>query len=188
MNKIGAWAEYQETKVKASVLGQLLDLGYELSQRTFYRHCKQGKCRVNRDGVFSRRLVKQYVETEGISRTGQDIEDNGPDVALSIEKQRLENEKLQINNGHAALKFKKDQDLLLEREALYLEMAARTVALDNGFRQLIDMEAPAMIATVKGDVTRLSEFTDMLHQLWNELLNSFSTTDEFEVLFEEEGE
>ncbi len=183
---IRAWVEFKEGKNKAEVLRQLQDLGYELTQRTFYRHCQQGKCRLNQDGVYSRRLVKQYIEAEGIGRIGEPEEKEGPNIALSIEKLQLENEKLKINNQHAALKFNKDQGLLLERDALYLEMASRTVALDNGFRQKIEMEAPALIVAVKGELARQAEFTDLLLQVWDELLNSFSTADEFEVLFEDD--
>ncbi|KJS00882.1 MAG: hypothetical protein VR65_10765 [Desulfobulbaceae bacterium BRH_c16a] len=180
------WRDFRETKVKADVLAQLIAMGYDLTQRTFYRHCKQGKCRVNTLGFYSRRLVKQYIEAEGIMRTGEPVDADGPDMALSVEKQRLENEKLRISNQHANLKFKKEQAQLIEREALYLEMAARAVALDNGFRQMIDMEAATLIAAVKGDSSRLAEFLDLINQIWNGLLNTFAATDEFEVLFEDE--
>lgn len=185
---IRAWVEFKESKNRAEVLRQLQDLGYELTQRTFYRHCQQGKCRVNQDGLYSRRLVKQYIEAEGIGRMGEPEEEEGPNVALSIEKLQLENEKLKISNQHAALKFNKDQGLLLDRDALYLEMAARAVALDNGFRQKMEMEASALIVAVKGELSRQMEFIDLIMQTWDELLNSFSTADEFEVLFEENEE
>lgn len=180
------WREFRETKVKADVLSQLVAMGYDLTQRTFYRHCKQGKCRVNTQGVYSRRLVKQYIEAEGIIRTGEPVDADGPDMALSVEKQRLENEKLRISNQHASLKFQKDQGQLIEREALFLEMASRAVALDNSFRQAIDMEAATLIAAVKGDASRQAEFLDLMSQIWNGLLNAFAATDEFEVLFDDE--
>ncbi len=182
-----AWAEWQDTKNKAEVLRQLLDLGYELTARTFYRHCSQGKCRVNEEGFYSRRIVKEgYIEAQGILRSGQPAEENGPDVALSVEKQKLENRKLELSNAREELKHKKEQGLLVEREALHLEMAARTVAIDNAFRQKLDMDAPMLIAAVNGDLSRQVEFVDLILQLWNELLNGFSSTDEFEILFEDE--
>jgi hypothetical protein len=181
------WREFRETAVKAEVLSQLVAMGYEITGRTFYRHCKQGKCRPNEERLFSRRLVKQYVETEGITRRGVVVaDDNGPDVALSIEKQRLENEKLRISNDTNAIKLQRFRGQLIDREALYLELAARAVTLDNGFRQKIEMTSPELIALVKGEPARQVEFVETIFQAWDELLNSFATSDEFEVLFEEE--
>jgi len=184
---IRAWAEFSDGKSKAEILRQLQDLGYELSQRTFYRHCAQGKCRTGKGGVYSRRLVKAYVEAEGLRRNGSDPDDtDSPNSALSVEKQILENEKLRLHNLRAASEYKKDEGLLIEREALYLELAARAVALDNGFRQTIEIESPALIAVLGGDLVRQPEFIDLLLGIWNELLNSYATTEEFEVLFEDE--
>lgn len=184
---IQAWVEFEDSKNRADILRQLQDLGYEITQRTFYRHCTQGKCRAGKGGLYSRRLVKAYVESEGLIRHGADPEDTeGPNSALSVEKQRLENEKLRIHNQTAELEFKRKAGLLIEREALYLELSARVVALDNGFRQAIEIEAPALIAALGGDLVRQSEFIELLQGIWNELLNSYATTEEFEVLFENE--
>ena len=181
-----AWAEYQDTKKKAEVLRQLLDLGYQLTERTFYRHCKQGKCRVNEEGFYSRKMVKdQYVEAEGIVRSGQQAGDNGPDVGMSVEKQRLENRKLELHNEREELKHKKDLGLLIERPGLYLEIAARQVALDGMFRQLVDMEGSQIITLANGDMSRLPELKEYLFTAWEDMLRTFSNIDEFEVIFDD---
>lgn len=180
---IRSWKEYQDCEKPADVYRQLVELGYKISERTFYRHCEKGKCRVNEDGLYSRRMVKQYLVAEG--KLSQ-ADEGGPNTELSVEKQKLENRKLELANNIATLNYKKKQGLLLDRDALHLEMASRTVALDNGYKQKIDMEAAALITVVNGDISRQVEFVDMLLQIWNELLNSYSQTDEFEVLFEED--
>ena len=185
---IQAWAEFLDSKKKADILRQLHDLGYDLTQRTFYRHCAQGKCRVGKSGLYTRRQVKSYVEAEGIVRLTAEIEDEteAPSSALSVEKQILENEKLRLHNESAAMNNRKQAGLLIEREALYLELAARVVALDNGFRQMVEVNCPAMITAMNGDMGRQPEFSDLLLTYWNDLLNSFATTEEFEVLFQAE--
>jgi hypothetical protein len=181
------WSEYSDTANKADVLRQLQELGYDLTQRTFYRHCQQGKCRTSSAGLYSRRLVKQYLEAEGIKRTGEAAgDDNGPDLAESLLKQRLENQKLDWHNKNAELDFKKKAGALIERDGVYLEIAARYVTLDNAFRQKIETAAPEIIAAVGGDLSRLLEFNEMITTMWDEMLNSFVTMDEFEVLFTEE--
>ena len=185
MAAIRAWAEFEDGKNKADILRQLQDLGYEVSQRTFYRHCAQGKCRTGKGGVYTRRQVKAYVEAEGLRRNGSDPEDSeGPNSALSVEKQKLENDKLRFHNLNAELDYKRKQGLLIDRESFYLELASRIVALDNGFLQMIEIESPALIAAIGGDMARQPEFISLLRGMWNELLNSYATVEEIEVLFE----
>jgi hypothetical protein len=180
------WRDFKDTKVKAEVLSQLEVMGYQLTQRTFYRHCSKGKCRKGEKGLYTRRLVKAYVESEGIIRAGasEDKGQGGNETSLALEKLRRENEKLEIHNTHARLKMEKDSGQLIEREGVYLEIAARLVTLDNSFRQKIETEAPTLITMVKGDMGRMPEFTAHLFLLWDEMLNSFATLDEFEVLFD----
>ena len=181
------WPEYIDTASRAEVLRQLHDLGYPVTQRTFYRHCDQGKCHKSKDGIYTRRLVKQYVEAEGIRRAGETgTEESGPDVSESIRKQKLENEKLEWHNKTAQLKYEKDAGDLIEREGVYLELAARYVTLDNAFRQKLETSAPEIIAAVSGDQTRIVEFSEMILTMWDEMLNGFVAVDEFEVLFADE--
>jgi len=183
------WQEYQDTGNKAEVLRQLIDLGYDITQRTFYRHCKQGKCRQNPDGVFSRRLVRQYVEAEGLRRKGEAEDDDGPDVSLAIEKQRLENRKLEWANKKAQLDYEKAIGQVIEREAVYLEIAARWTVLNSSFLgDIVDEKSRELIVSVNGDLTKLAEFQDLLKSYWIDIANSFCTMDEFEVLFDDEQE
>lgn len=180
------WQQYTETTNQADVFRQLEALGYEISQRSFYRHCSQGKCRRNDNRVFTRRLVKQYVEAEGLLRKGETVGDSGPDVALSIEKQQLENKKLDWANKKAELDYKKASGQLIEREAIYLELAAREVVLVNSFEhEVIDERSRELIVAVNGDLGKVHEFQDLLRALFADLMNSFCDTKEFEVLFED---
>lgn len=183
------WSQFVDTKNKAEVFRFLAAAGYAVVERTFYRHVAQGKCHKNKDGIYTRRLVKQYVEAEGIRRVGEDSQEEiGPDISEAILKQKLENQKLEWHNKAAELKYKKEGGELIEREGVYLELAARYVTLDNNFRQHLDQNAPAIIAAVGGDQTRLVELADMLLAMWDEMLNSFVRVDEFEVLFADEEE
>lgn len=183
------WSEYSDTASKAEVFRFLAAAGYAVVERTFYRHVAQGKCHQNKEGVYTRRLVKQYVESEGIRRAGEaGGEEDGPDISAAIRKQVLENEKLEWHNKAAKLKYEQESGALIEREGVFLELAARYVTLDNAFRQHLDQAAPEIILAVGGDQTRLVEFAGMMLAMWDEMLNGFVNVDEFEVLFSEEDE
>lgn len=185
---VSIWTDFEETTVKLDVLRQLQAMGYQVTQRTFYRHCKEGKCRRNGDGVYSRRLVKAYCDAEGLARTGADPEadDGGKVAAKQAEKINKENEKLEYTNKLLKLRYERSIGRVIERDGLYLELAARKVALDTGFSQRLSMEAPKLIASIGGDLNRQLEFEDLVKDLvWNPLLNDYSAIDEFEVLFED---
>ncbi len=188
---VSIWSDFRETPVKLDVFRQLDAMGYQVTQRTFYRHCKEGKCRRNADGVFSRRLVKAYCDAEGLARNGAETDDDdGGKLAVkqSVKIDR-ENEKLELSNKLLKLKYERSIGKLIERDGLYLELAARTVALDTGFRQKLSMEAPKLIASIGGDLNRQLEFEDLVLELvWNELLADYCAVDEFEVLFDDLAE
>ncbi|MFT5730769.1 MAG: hypothetical protein ACI8PB_004959 [Desulforhopalus sp.] len=181
------WQEYQDTDVPKEVHRQLELLGYDIAQSTFYRHCDRGTCAKNDEGLYSRRMVSDYVKAKSLLRNGE-IEDStpGPDMSLSIEKQRLENEKLSLHNKREKIKAAKEDGSVIEREGLYLEIAARDVALDGMYRQRMEMDATQIIAAVGGDVSKLPEFNEMVFAIWEELMTEFANVEEFEVLFEDQ--
>lgn len=182
-----SWSDYTDTASKAAVLRHLQGMGYDITQRTFYRHCEQGKLHKSTGNIYTIRLVQQYVKAVGLYRPGAAPGEGSNIDDLATDKLKKEIKKLDEAGRREELKRKKEEGLLIEREALYLELAARAVALDTGFRQMITVEATALIAAVKGDINRQREFEDMMLQAWNQLLDSYATKDEFEVLFEDDN-
>ncbi len=180
------WQDYKETKTKAEVFRHLTAMGYDITQRTFYRHCKQGKLHKSTKNIFTLRLVQQYVKSAGLYRPGTAPGEGSNTDDLARDKLKAEIKKLDESGAREALKRKKEEGQLIDRVDLYLELAARAVTIDTGFRQMINVEAPTLIAAVKGSITRQNEFEDLLLGAWNRLLDSYATNDEFEVLFEDE--
>lgn len=183
------WQEYQDTDVPKEVHRQLEAMGYDIAQSTFYRHCERGKCAKNDSGLYTRRMVSDYVKAESLLRNGEtEGSSPGPDMSLSLEKQRLENEKLRLHNKRENIKAAKDDGSVIEREGLYLEIAARLVALDGMYRQRHEMDATQIITAVGGDISKLPEYNEMVFAIWEELMTEFGNVEEFEVLFEDQEE
>ncbi|MBU1233308.1 MAG: hypothetical protein KKD01_01200 [Proteobacteria bacterium] len=181
------WSDFSDTSSKAEVLRHLQAMGYDITQRTFYRHCEQGKLHKSTNNIYTVRLVQQYVKSVALYRPGTAPGEGSNVEDLAAEKLKKEIKKLDEGGRREELKRKKEEGLLIERPALYLELAARAVALDTGFRQMVHMESSSLIVAVKGDINRQRDLEDMLLQAWNNLLDSYATKDEFEVLFEDDN-
>lgn len=182
-----SWNDFEDTPTKAEVLRHLKTMGYDITQRTFYRHCDQGKLHKSTENLYTLRLVQQYVKTVGLFRPGTAPGEDSNIDSLATDKMKAEIKKLAESGRREELKRKKEEGQLVDRQDLYLELASRSVALDTGFRQMINVEASTLIVAVKGDINRQREFEDLLLLAWNRLLDSYDTTDEFEILFEEEN-
>ena len=186
---VSIWSDFSETSVPAEAFRQLVAMGFNVKQSTFYRHCDKGRCRKNTNGLYTARMMKQYIEAEGYIRPGDDTEDENDNISsLTVRKLEGENEKLYWSNKQAKLKYEKEMGKLIEREGLNLEMAARTVAFATGYRQKVSMESPKLITAMNGDITRQPEFEDLLLGIFDELLNEFCSIEEFSVLFDDLAE
>lgn len=178
-----AWGEYKDTKVRAEVLRFLQGMGFDVAQRTFYRHCDEGKLKTNTRGLYSRRLVRAYAEHTlrligGVTAVAGESSLVAERLAEQVARER-------INRQRDEIRLRRERGEVIDRESLNLEVAARGVALDAGVRQMINSKGMEWIAGCGGNTEKLSEFTAMFLRDWDELINTFAQPGEFEVVFTE---
>ena len=195
--------DLQPTGSVMAVLRHLQAVGYRVKKSTLYNHAGQGLLRKNGDGLYTPALVRKYVRQAGLPRldgTASDLPDQPagslPDIQdhpaalapdqLPEEKLRQEVLKLRAQARREQLKADREAGRLIDREDLYLELAARAVVLNTGYRQLVAMEAPAWIAAAHGDPALLPEVESMMLHAWDNLIGQYATRDRFEVLFDKE--
>jgi len=182
------WADFRDTANKAEVLRFLQRMGYAVAQRTFYRHCAEGKCKLGTGGMYSRRTVKSYADHH------LHLAGSGPGPAVESEENLLQArlkeqvERERINRQRDEIRLRRESGAVIDRDSLNLEVAARAVALDAGFRQTVNARAMEWIVVCGGNTDKIAELTALILRDWDELINTYATAGEFEVVFEDEGD
>ncbi|MDX9780963.1 MAG: hypothetical protein RBT66_07990 [bacterium] len=180
-----SWRSFQDTGNKSKVLRFLKAMGYQVADRSFFRHCSSGRLKTGVNGLYTARTVKAYAAS--LPRTGTaGLPEEEHESNLQNEKLRIDIQRGEISRQMEEIKLARLQGSVVDREALSLELAARAVALDSGYKQLVASEAMEWIVLVGGDTDKLPEFIDELHQAWDELIGKYASQAEFEVLFEDQ--
>ena len=177
------WKQFEDTRNRADVLRFLKKQQWQVTDRTFYRHCKDGKVRKNRNGFYTSRMVKKYAETWLTRPSGKTVQQEGED--LLAEKTREEIERIRVDREHRRFKFEVEQKLYLPRADVEAELAGRAIVLDNGLTYLIQANANELIALVGGDQTRSGELVAFLVEKKDRLMNEYAAMGDFVVDIEE---
>jgi len=179
-----AWSAFEDTANKQAVLRFLVAAGYQVAERTFYRHCKKGQLSQNENGLYTRRLVKAYAIAALLPPAGEEKTED-----LESIKARLQIKKLEDEIARSRFADGKDRKRYIKRDEIDHEMAARAVVLDSGTEHLFRTKAREWCVLVGGDPERAPELVEALLGGWHALLNRYASTEEFTVIFEmgEEG-
>ncbi len=181
------WKTYAQTKNKADVLRFLEGDGWEIKKQKFYNHCSSGKLTKNRNGFYTKRLVKKYAETWLIrTQSGQTVASESEDLFAT--KTREEIKKLKVGRKKEELKYDIERGKYILRSDLDAELASRLVVLANSLTHLIQSETPEMIAIVGGDQQKTADLIVFLTDQTDELLNELATMGRFSVHFAPEQE
>jgi hypothetical protein len=154
--------------------------GWKISKSALHRHMKAGRLRPDERGVFPQKAVEKYAI--GWLKKRSDAE------KVSSEK-LAEQERKERIGYQSALRKKMEMQLsildgkFIPRDQLYLELAARAAVLDMGIKALVQLRAEEWIQAGGGSHEKIAEFTRLMLADFDELVNSFSTTKQFQVMF-----
>lgn len=177
------WSEYEETKKKADVLRFLMLSGWDVRRQTFYNHCNDGKLRMNRQGIYSRGMVKKYAEKYLVhSSTGETVDDY--EVSLASKKIRKEIKRIGTAEEHERFKLDVAMKKYILKSDVDAELASRVVVLDNGLEYLFQAHLTEMIAIVKGSQQRAPDLLEFLLAKKNEQMNEYANMGDFLVVLE----
>ena len=159
--------------------------GWQVSQSGLYKHRKEGKLTPASDGTYRRKDVDRYARTWlKLKSTGKKKQDKLDELQrLKLEE---ELEKIRTDNARSRLKFDVEQGKYIEKDRMFLEMAARAGILDAGLNHWIQTGAAGWIRLVDGDLKRIGELIAAMNAEKDELLNHYAQTREFQVIFESE--
>ena len=155
--------------------------GWELSRKSFYLHCSNGKV-----GAVGKKFLKRDLDHYAnihCKKTEEKIltelssaalAEEKIKVSLAREKVRLEREKREL----AAMK-----GLYIKRSEVELVVIARAVAMLSHLKAMTQTEAPGWIDTVDGSQDRQRELIEAVWENIEETVSVFAKDIEFEVVF-----
>lgn len=159
--------------------------GWQVSQSGVYKHKKEGKLLPVADGTYRQKDVDKYARTWlKLKSTGKKKQDKLDE--LQRQKLELEQKKLQIETDRAQLKFEIEKGKYIEKERMFLEMAARAGILDAGLNHWIHTGAAEWIRLVDGDLKKISDLIATMNTGKDELLNHYARMREFQVIFDDD--
>jgi len=154
--------------------------GWKVARSTLYAHAKDGRLRPDEHGTFSAGAVEKYAI--------QWLHKKSDSEKVKAEKLAEDERKEKIRYQVALRKKMELQLAVLEgkfvpKDQMYLELAARAAVLDTGIRAQVQLRADSWLAAGEGKQDRIAEFTRAILQDMEDLINSFSTTKQFQVMF-----
>ena len=159
-------------------------LGYRISKSKIGRDLKALGIKRNSEGVYPQKAILEYAAT--LERKG---DDGFAPAEIQAKKAAMELELLELKAAKFKFEMDKEAGKYILRDDFYLEMAARGVVFESGFRHLFATTAREIIALVGGKVERTADLLEFLNQELDKQLNKYATTDTFQVLFDfEDGE
>jgi hypothetical protein len=166
----------------------LIDQGYKVSKSKIYRDAENGKITAQTDAAGNKSVSAlaawEYAEKH-LEKTGVNKSD-----LKNLQSQKLMNAiKIQeIEHQRKSFDLEKEQGKYIPRADFESELAARAAVLESGFRHLFNVKAREWIAIVGGKPERTADFLAALNTGLDEQLNTYATTQVFQVIFEDKDD
>jgi hypothetical protein len=163
-----------------AVLFHLDQAGFRISKSKLYRDKDKGMIRINPDGTVPETEVRAYAAT--LERKSGSIDDLSD---VHARKAAKEVEKLEEQIARLRFERQKEQGKYIPRSSFEAELAARAVVFESGFRHVFNIKAKEWIVLVGGKMEKASELLTALNQALDEQLNSYTSLENFQVMFED---
>lgn len=181
--KIEARVDQREFKTLLEVTEWLDGEGWKISKSALHRHHRSGRLRPDENGCYPRAAVEKYAISWLKKKTD----------AEKVKAEKLAEEERKERIGYqAALRKKMElQHAILDgryvlKDQVYLELASRAAVLDSGIKAVIQLRAEEWLAAAGGDPAKIANLIRAVLHDMEELVNNFSTTRQFHVLFKHE--
>lgn len=176
-------------KNRMQAFRELKRLGYKIEKSKFYGHCSKpgesnGICRVEKNGTVTETSLRRYVK-----HPGSQLESTGDgEGAVVAEEQRaklrMENERLEMQNQKLRMEIATMEGRYIERDQVYLELAARAAVFENGLRHWWNMNAAKLVELAVGDPENARDLIlNAGLRGMDSQVNEYARADTFKVIF-----
>lgn len=164
--------------------------GYKIGKSKLYQDTASGLLKVEPDGTVTIESVRRYIDhPEAGIREHLDTVQAGADVEVREYHRRVaiaKAEKTELEAAKLRFEMDREQGKWIPRDDLEMEMAGRAAVFEHGFRNLVRIRLDDWIHLVGGNVARAGELRIVINEELDRLLNQYSRSDNFLVLFEED--
>lgn len=178
----------EDQKIFTSLLqvkAYLIEQGYKVSKSKIYRDADNGKITAQTDAAGNK-SVSALAAWEYAEKHLEKVGANKGDLKNLQATKLLEAIKIQkIDHQRKVFDLEKEQGKYIPRADFESELAARAAVLESGFRHLFNVKAREWIAIVGGKPDRTADFLAALNAGLDEQLNTYATTQVFQVIFED---
>ena len=155
-----------------AALAYVRDAGRKLGQTKFFEDVRRGRLKKQPDGSFRRRDVDRYMASLPLRETPDGV------VERAAERQRKKEEaeirKLRADADLRELELAVRRGRYIAREEVYLELAARALALSSGIRTAFEARALELVDAVGGDPRRVTALLLALEGIFDAALNEYA--------------
>jgi hypothetical protein len=167
------------------VMAYLIEQGYKVSKSKIYRDAENGKITVTTDDAGNK-SVAALAAWEYAEKHLEKVGANKGDLKNLQATKLMQAIKIQeVEHRRKTFDLEKEQGKYIPRADFESELAARAAVLESGFRHLFNVKAREWIAIVGGKPERTADFLAALNAGLDEQLNTYATTQVFQVIFED---
>jgi hypothetical protein len=167
------------------VMSYLIEQGYKVSKSKIYRDAENGKITVTTDDSGNK-SVAALAAWEYAEKHLEKVGANKGDLKNLQATKLMQAIKIQeVEHLRKTFDLEKEQGKYIPRADFESELAARAAVLESGFRHLFNVKAREWIAIVGGKPERTADFLAALNAGLDEQLNTYATTQVFQVIFED---
>ena len=174
----------QTFKSVLEVLAFLNDeMGRKVNKSKLYKDRALGRLRVEPDGSYSLKSVKQYALSLPLL-SGVDVKMAGQAETIALRKALADAEKAEESARLMAFKREILEGKHIPRSQFELLLAGRAVMLEEGLRGMVERDCAELIEAAGGVPQNARAFCDLFVDKLELLLTEYTRLDEIEVEFE----
>lgn len=162
------------------------DCGRKIGKTKLFEDIKAGRLRKQPDGSFKRRDLDRYAASLPTAGTPDRVATDAARRQREKEEQEIRRIRVAADKEEFSLKIRQGQ--YIARDAVYLELAARAVALSSSLKTAFEAQSLDVIALVEGNPKKSGPFAERIDQIVDEAMSEYAKPVDIEVTFTDETE
>lgn len=160
------------------------EMGRKVEKSKLFRDIKTGRLKKQADGSFKLSDLNRYAASLDLKVVPERKADKTIELAEIKMKEEIRRTKALADKEEFALQIK--QGHFIPKDRLYLELAARALALSSALKTTIESSSLDLIHLIEGKPQKSNDFTQEMHKVIDDAMGEYAKEIELDVTFETE--